>query len=79
MRAFAAKRDLAETNLAKWKQRYADPSQAKAAFVEVAPMTMADQPADFHYELKLARGHTLRFRRGFEAGEVEKLVAALTR
>ncbi len=79
MRAFAAKHDLAETNLAKWKQRYPDKRLRRPKFVEVKPMAMGESACDFDYELRLAGGHTLLLRRGFDGREVGTLVTALAR
>ena len=52
VRAFSQKHGVAESNLAKWKQRYAAAGEPKASFVELKAMTMLSEEV-FHYELEL--------------------------
>ena len=80
MREFAERHDLSTTSLSTWSRRYRDakPQPAKPQFVELAtlPAAVVDD-GQFVCEVELAGGHKLRLRRGFDAGELTALVAAL--
>ena len=47
------------------------------AFVELPQVVPDGGKAEYHYELSLSSGHTLRLRRGFDSREVQALAAVL--
>ena len=76
--AFAKERNIVETSLSRWlRQLGGEPGEI--GFVEVTDLVADRDPADFQYELSFGAGRMLRLRRGFDAREVEVLVAALER
>lgn len=73
LKKFAESKGVPYTTLAYWKQR-GRRSRAKATFAEVH---VSSPPAATFFELGLGQGRTLRIPTGFDATELQRLVAAL--
>lgn len=74
--AFTRRRQLGVPTLRSWIETQGV-EQTDARFVELTGLMPESDRDEYHYELCLASGHTLRLRRGFDSREVQALAAAL--
>ena len=74
---FARRRQLGVSSLRSWIEMHGEDQAGSAAFVELTGLMPEQDRGEYHYELCLASGHTLRLRRGFDSREVQALAAAL--
>ena len=74
---FARRRQLGVSTLRNWMETHGAEQTGTAAFVELTGLMPEPDRSEYHYELCLASGHTLRLRRGFDSREVQALAVAL--
>ena len=74
---FARRRQLGVPTLRNWIEMHGEDQARSAAFVELTGLMPEQDRGEYHYELCLASGHTLRLRRGFDSREVQALAVAL--
>ncbi len=76
---FARRRDVGLSSLRSWIETIGEDPSVGAAFVELTTMLPREEAGgEYHYELSLRSGHTLRLRRGFDSREAAALAEALT-
>ena len=74
---FARRRQLGVATLRSWIDIRCEDQAGSAAFVELTGLMPEQARGEYHYELSLASGHTLKLRRGFDCREVQALSVAL--
>ena len=74
---FAQRHQLGVPTLRSWIDIQGEDQTRSAAFVELTGLMPEQALSEYHYELCLASGHTLRLRRGFDSREVQALAVAL--
>ena len=74
---FAQRHQLGGPTLRSWIELHGEGQTRSAAVVEVTGLMPELDRVEYHYELRLASGHTLKLRRGFDSREAAALAVAL--